>query len=116
MTWPTEWRMALAPTKAWRRPVQMLFYKLVGLDDGRGELESAPHPDLREDRLQVIVHRVLGYPEGAGDGCGIETPSDEPGELCLSRREAVAPANDIEDLRGCGRPHRDGDAGYDGTL
>ncbi len=67
----------------------------------RDQLTPAAHAGLPEDRLQVILHRVLGDAHRAGELLRRETVEDERGELTLAPRQVERRTQQIEHLVRC---------------
>jgi hypothetical protein len=56
------------------------------LDEG----PTAPHPDLPEDVLEVVLHRVLGDVESQGDLLGGGAANDQLDHFLLAGAQPVA--------------------------
>jgi hypothetical protein len=72
-----------------------------------GELTSAAHAHLVEDRLQVILHRVRRKVQAPADLGRRGAGQDEPNDVLLAPREAVRGHHQRHDVRRLRRLHRD---------
>ena len=64
---------------------------------------------LGEDRLQVVLDRVLGQVHALGDAPGVGTRDEMPEQLRLPPAEAARTSEEVEPLVGRGPLDGDGD-------
>ena len=85
-------------------------------EDLRDEVAPASHTDLLEDRLQVVLHGVLGEVQLPRNLGRTEAVEDELGDLALPRRQPVGGDDERGDLRRSRRLEDDRDSPLGGIA